>query len=71
MVGGAQMFASYENGGAGIGGQNVRSVKHTLAREGVRLVGWDVAGHHGRTVEFHLASGKLVVTAAGREDKQF
>jgi chemotaxis protein CheD len=71
MVGGARMFATYGNGSAGIGGQNIRSVKHILAREGIPLVGWDLAGQHARTVEFHLASGKLVVKASGQEDRQF
>jgi chemotaxis protein CheD len=71
IVGGAQMFASYNNGSAGIGAENLRSIKDLLEREAIPLVGWDIAGQHGRTVEFHLTSGRLVVKALGKEDKQF
>src|SRR6185369_12963146 len=59
MAGGAAMFSSYDNGSAGIGGQVVGSIKDILSREQIPLVGWDVAGHHGRTVEFYLASGRM------------
>ena len=71
IAGGARMFPSYGNGGAGIGAENIRSVKDLLGREQVPLAGWDVAGQHGRTVEFHLASGRLVVKALGKAEKQF
>ena len=63
------MFALYEDGTPGIGRQNIQSVKNRLAREGIPLSAWDVAGHHGRGVEFCLATGRLVVTALGFADK--
>jgi chemotaxis protein CheD len=69
MVGGAQMFAG--DNGAGIGKQNVTRLKDLLDRERIPLVGWDVAGRHGRSVEFHLASGKVVVRTLDKDDKQF
>ena len=71
IVGGARMFSVYENGSPGIGRQNIRSVKNHLVREGIPLAGWDVAGHHGRNVEFYLATGRLVVTSLGFRDKEF
>jgi chemotaxis protein CheD len=71
IAGGARMFSVYENGSPGIGRQNVRSVKNLLARSGITLSGWDVAGHHGRSVEFYLATGRLVVKALGFKDKEF
>ena len=71
MAGGARMFSAYDNGRDGIGAQNIRSIKHILRQVEIPLVGWDVAGQHGRTVEFHLASGRLVVKALGKADKQF
>ena len=71
IAGGARMFSTYGSGCDGIGAQNLRSVKEVLAREGIPLVGWDVAGRHGRSVEFHLATGRLVVRALGKEDRQF
>jgi chemotaxis protein CheD len=69
MVGGARMFSAYGTEGSGIGGQNLRAVKDLLQREGIPLAGWDVAGSHGRSVEFHLASGSLIVKALGATDK--
>jgi chemotaxis protein CheD len=71
IVGGARMFSSYDNDGAGIGAENVRRIKEILEWEDIPLVGWDVAGHHGRTVEFHLTSGRIVVRALGKAEKQF
>ena len=69
MAGGARMFSLYDNENPGVGCQNIRGVKHTLAGEGVRLVACDVGGRCGRTVEFHLATGKLVVKAFGQLDR--
>jgi chemotaxis protein CheD len=71
IAGGAAMFASYTNGSTGIGKQIIHSVRAVLSRERIPLVGWDVAGHHGRTVEFYLASGQMVVKTLGSHDKTF
>jgi len=70
MVGGARMFASYDDSETGIGEQNIVSVKHLLTREGIPLIGEDTGGHRGRSVEFHLDSGKLTVMVIGEEDKE-
>ena len=70
MVGGARMFSNYENGGPSIGEQNIMSIKEILRREGIPLIGVDIGGHHGRNVELHLESGKVIVTAIGREEKE-
>jgi len=71
MAGGARMFATYGNGSPAVGARNILSVKRILARKGIPLVGSDVDGHHGRSVLFHLPSGRLVVKALGKEDKLF
>ena len=70
MVGGARMFSDYNDGSKGIGEQNVISVKHVLKREGIPLIGEDVGGHHGRTVKFELNSGRLLVKAIGKTDRE-
>lgn len=70
MAGGAEMFPSYSVADAGIGRRNVESVRDILRREGIHLAGWDTGGRHGRNVEFHLDSGKVVVTAFGKADKE-
>jgi len=70
LVGGARMFADYEDSSEGIGEQNIKSVKHILKREQIPLIGEDSGGHNGRTVEFCLDSGKLVVKTIGKKARE-
>ena len=70
MVGGACMFSDYGDENPGIGTENIISIKESLRREGIPLMGEDIGGHHGRSVEFHLDSGKIIVKAVGKEDKK-
>ena len=70
MVGGAQMFSCYEDSNTGIGEQNITSIRHILRRERIALIGEDTGGHHGRSVEFHLDSGRVIVTAIGKEERE-
>jgi len=70
MAGGARMFTSCEDTGPGIGQQNIAAVRESLDRKRIWLIGEDVGGHHGRGVEFHLESGKVIaitVTTRGKE----
>jgi len=69
LVGGARMFSYEDDRSLGIGQQNVLSIKDILRREQIPLIGEDVGGHHGRSVEFHLDSGKLIVRSIGREER--
>lgn len=70
MVGGAQMFADYDVYQAGIGAQNIVSIKHLLARKRIPVTAEDTGGHYGRSIEFHLDSGKVLVRAIGKEAKE-
>ena len=70
MVGGARMFSNYGNSDQGIGEQCIESIKDILKREQIPLTGSDTGGHHGRNVEFHLDTGKVIVRAIGKEDKE-
>ena len=70
MVGGARMFSDYENGSAGIGEQNIASIKNILKRERISLIGEDTGGHHGRSIEFHLSSGRSIIKAIGKADEE-
>jgi len=70
LVGGAKMFLSSEDSSPGIGEQNIISVKHILSREQIPLVGKSTGGNYGRSVEFYLDSGKLIVKAIGKEVKE-
>ena len=69
MVGGAQMFSSYNDATPGVGKQNIASITRIMNEERISLIGKDIGGHHGRNIEFRLDSGKVIVSAMGREDK--
>ena len=70
IAGGAKMFSSYAEFPAGIGEQNVKSIRQLLERERIPLTGFDVGGRHGRSLEFYLDSGRVVVKAFGKEDRE-
>lgn len=68
VAGGARMF-SYGDKGEGIGEQNVARVRDVLGKKGIKVAGEDTGGSYGRSVEFYLDTGKIVVKSLGREDK--
>ncbi len=70
IAGGAKMFSSYSGIIAGIGEQNAKSIKDILKSERIPLAGMDIGGRHGRSVEFYLSSGRVVVKGFGKEDKE-
>jgi chemotaxis protein CheD len=53
----------------GIGARNAKSAKETLNKLAIPLLGAQVGGNRGRTVEFDLATGDMVVYCA-RVDEQ-
>jgi len=64
LIGGASMFTSLQPGGAmQVGERNVAAARATLHRLGLRLTGEAVGGDFGRSVEFDVATGKVVVTS--------
>ncbi len=69
IVGGARMFSYYQSN-PNIGEKNIKCAKQVLKKKGIPLIGEDVGGSYGRSVTFHLDSGKLVVKAIGREVKE-
>ena len=69
LVGGAQMFSSYDNSNPGVGKQNILSIKRIVSEEQIPLMGEDIGGRHGRNIEFHLDSGKVIVRATGKGDR--
>jgi len=62
IAGGAQMF-SFTGGSEimKIGFRNIEAVKEDLKINNVKLVAEDVGGNYGRTIEFDLANGELMV----------
>jgi len=65
VTGGANMFeTAYQTLINSIGSRNARSARETLAKLDIPLVGEEVGGNRGRTVEFDLASGNMLVYCA-------
>ena len=65
IAGGANMFeTSYQTLINSIGARNARSARDTLAKLGIPLLAEDIGGNCGRTVEFDLASGNVMVYCA-------
>lgn len=69
ICGGAHMFQPLaEDLDATIGQRNVRAARDALLGLGIPLVGEDVGGSCGRTLEFDLASGRVrVLFVRGRD----
>lgn len=71
LVGGAKMItAPGVTAALNIGDRNVESAYATLARFGLRLAAEDTGGSRGRTVRLHVATGELVVSAAGEPGRR-
>ena len=70
MIGGARMFAGNNGSSPGIGKRNIASIRQILVREKLPLIGEDTGGGYGRSVEFNLDSGRVIVRAIGREDRE-
>ena len=70
ITGGANMFeTTYQTLINSIGARNAKSARKTLVELEIPLLGEEVGGNRGRTVEFDLASGNMMVYCA-RDDEQ-
>jgi chemotaxis protein CheD len=70
IIGGARMFEFDGDDRPRIGEQNVLGVQYVLKKQGIPVIGKDIGGHYGRSVEFYLDSGRVIVKAVGIEDKE-
>lgn len=62
ICGGAHMFhPPPDDPSQTVGQRNVRAARQVLEELGIALLGEDVGGSFGRTVEFDLASGKVLL----------
>ena len=69
IAGGANMFeTTYQTLINSIGARNAKSARETLAKLAIPLAGEEVGGNRGRTVEFDLATGKMLVYCARDDD---
>lgn len=70
MAGGAQMFAFAASESMRIGPRNVEAVKQLLIEHQIPLAAEDTGLNFGRTIEFHCATGVLVVRSVQQGVKQ-
>ncbi len=71
MAGGADMFlCSTNDGRPKIGERNAQAVRTKLKDLGIPLVGEDVGGNYGRTVELDPATGAFLVRSVRQGSKQ-
>jgi chemotaxis protein CheD len=69
LVGGAAMFADVLNeDGPSLGQRNIEASRLALVGAGVPVHGEEVGGNHGRTVHFHVADGRLVISSVRNPD---
>ncbi|EIT85103.1 chemotaxis protein [Fictibacillus macauensis ZFHKF-1] len=61
MAGGAEMFQFTSQDHMRIGPRNVEALKKELQKLKIPLVAEDTGGHHGRTIAFQPATGKLFI----------
>lgn len=66
VVGGAQMFVS--GAGMEIGARNEAAVRAALSSFGIPVTAAATAGHMGRTVRIHVATGAVTVREAGSQE---
>jgi len=63
-TGGARMLSiPGENSHLDIGQRNIEAIKVTLDQEKLRVCGSDVGGGFGRSIQFYLDTGRIVVKA--------
>ena len=69
LVGGACMFQDLmPKNGPHIGQRNVVAARATLRHDGIVIVGEEIGGDFGRSVDFDLESGQVHVSSHGRDD---
>ncbi len=70
LVGGASMFAQLlPSGGINMGERNVESARRALDVARLPVVAHDTGGDFGRTVHFHVATGKVVIRSLKGGDR--
>ena len=71
LVGGASMFRSIlATSGLNVGERNVVAARGALERAGIRLVGEDVGGEHGRSVALDVRTGRVSVRSRLAGDRE-
>lgn len=70
LAGGANMFSGAGlQADGGIGQRNIQAARTVLAALGIPLVAEDVGGSCGRTIEFDLATGQLLIRSVRNNEQ--
>jgi chemotaxis protein CheD len=65
IVGGACMFeSSMFDSAMNIGRRNSEAVKEILSEEKIPIIGEDVGNNYGRTMQFDVATGRVLIRSA-------
>lgn len=68
LAGGSQMFPEMESALV-IGTKNIAAAQEYLGKLGIPILGQDVGGNFGRTVEFDCQDGSLYIKTINRQTK--
>lgn len=68
IAGGSDMLDFSENGSS-IGTRNADSVRETLSKYDIPVIGEDVGGDHGRSLRLEATTGDLVVKSASQDSE--
>ena len=71
IVGGANMFRELvRDESKTIGARNIEIARAVLSELGIPIIAEDVGGHHGRSVDFYLDTGKVIVKSFQKGEKE-
>jgi len=69
IAGGAQMFAFANNDMLRVGQTNVEATKRVLQRNSIPIIAEETGENFGRTIEFYVETGDLLIKAVGKPSK--
>lgn len=71
LVGGARILKGTIPGSQlDIGSKNIEATRVALARHGIPILADDIGGNYGRTMQLVAGTGKVIVSTAGRGEKE-
>ncbi|MEW5919714.1 MAG: chemotaxis protein CheD [Bacillota bacterium] len=65
IAGGSQLFV-FKKTNISVGEKNVETVRRTLKKLNIPVVGEDVGGSHGRTMRLYIDSGRVTISTVGK-----
>lgn len=70
LFGGAMMFGDFiKDKSKSVGGRNIKKAREVLGGYGIPIIGEDVGGNYGRSVEFDIATGIAKINSYIKREK--